>query len=255
MVGIEDGLLATYMLIVVRLSAALVVMPMFGARSIPPQTKIGLALVMGLILLPLQDAVQPADGGALVVGAIQEAVIGAAIGFAVMLIFQGLESAGSLIGVQMGMGLGQIFDPLTGAQSTEFQRFYGVLATLIFFLVNAHHEVLRGMFATFELVPLGTFEASDVDVTTMIQLSAAMFVAAVRIALPVTAAVFVTDLSLAVIARTMPQLNVLVVGMPVKIVVGLLVLVAALPVTTGLMSMTLGAIFEDLSILLAPAQG
>ena len=75
----------------------------------------------------------------------------------------------------------------------------------------------------------------------VIQLSASIFVASVRIALPVMAAVFVTDLSLAVIARTMPQLNVLVVGMPVKIVVGLLVLMAALPITTGLMSATLAA--------------
>ena len=224
MVGIDDALLATYLLIVVRLSAALVVMPMFGARGVPPQTKVGLALLMGLVLLPLQEVVEPSNGGVLFVAAIQEALIGVAIGFAVMLVIQGLESAGSLVGVQMGLGLGQVFDPLTGAESTVFRRFYAVLATLIFFLVDAHHQVIRGLFSTFDLVPLGTFEASDLDLTALIRLSAAMFVAAVRIALPVMAAVFITDLALAVIARTMPQLNVLVVGMPVKIVVGLLVL-------------------------------
>ena len=253
MVGISDPLLATYLLIVVRLSAALVVMPMFGARGIPPQTKVGLALLMGLILLPLQEPVALANNGAMLSAVVQEGLIGVAIGFAVLLVFQGLESAGSLVGVSMGMGLGRVFDPLTGAESTEFRRFYGVLATLIFFLVNAHHEVIRGLFSTFELVPLGTFSAGDEDATVVIQLSASIFVASVRIALPVMAAVFVTDLSLAVIARTMPQLNVLVVGMPVKIVVGLLVLMAALPITTGLMSATLGGIFDDMAALLAPA--
>ena len=80
MVGIDDALLATYLLIVVRLSAALVVMPMFGARGVPPQTKVGLALLMGLVLLPLQEVVEPSNGGVLFVAAIQEALIGVAIG-------------------------------------------------------------------------------------------------------------------------------------------------------------------------------
>ncbi|HJN93691.1 MAG TPA: flagellar biosynthetic protein FliR, partial [Dehalococcoidia bacterium] len=103
---------------------------------------------------------------------------------------------------------------------------------LIFFLVNAHHQVIAGLFGTFDILPLNTFSGDELNITAMIQISAQMFISAVQIALPIVAALFMTDVALAVIARTMPQLNVLIVGMPVKIAVGLLMLMTALPATT-----------------------
>ena len=129
MFGLTEALLASYVLIVVRLSAALVVMPMFGGHQVPPHTKIGLALFLGLIIAPLQGPLLVAAGG--------EAIVGMAIGFAVLLVFQGLEMAGGMIGVQMGMGLGEVLDPISGAASNVLRRFYGVLATLIFFMADA----------------------------------------------------------------------------------------------------------------------
>ncbi len=251
---LTEPLLVTYALIVVRLTTALVVMPMFGARGVPPHTKIGLGLFMGLILVPLQEPIElPPGFGPLLVAATREAIVGLSIGFAVVLVFQGLETAGTLVGLQMGMGLGQVFDPLTGAQSTALRRFYGVLATLVFFLVNAHHQVITGLFTTFELVPLTTFNADDLDTVALVRLSAAIFVVAIQIALPVVAAVFIADLAMAVVARTMPQLNVLIVGLPIKIAIGLFVLVSALPATTEVMNFTFGNIFNDLMTLLGPA--
>lgn len=253
MLGLTEPLLLSYALIVVRLSAALVVMPMFGGPQVPPHTKVGLALFMGLIIVPLQGPVELAPGmGPLAVTAAGEAVVGLAVGFAVVLVFQGLEMAGGLIGLQLGMGLGEVLDPITGAQSTEFRRFYSVLAMLIFFLANAHHAVIRGLFATFDLIPLTMFNAESLSLPALIQLSAALFVVAVRIALPVMGALFVADLGLALVARTMPQLNVLIVGLPIKIGLGLFVLMAALPTTTHLMEFTFGGILDNLALLLTP---
>ncbi len=231
--GLTDPLVVTYALIVVRLSTALVVMPMCGATGVPPHTKIGLALFMGLVLVPLQEPIDlPPGMGPIIAVAIREGLIGFAMGFAVTLVFQSMEVAGSFVGVQMGLGLGQVFDPMTGAGSNELRRFYQVLATLIFFLVNAHHQVIAGLFGTFDILPLNTFSGDELNITAMIQISARMFISAVQIALPIVAALFMTDVALAVIARTMPQLNVLIVGMPVKIAVGLLMLMTALPATT-----------------------
>lgn len=250
---LTEPMLASYVLIVVRLSTALVVMPMFGARGVPPHTKIGLALFMGLILVPMQGPLDLPPGLGVLLGAtIREAIVGLAIGFAVVLIFQGLELAGTLAGLQMGMGLSAVFDPQTGAQSTALRNFYGVLATLVFFMINAHHQVIAGLFASFELVPLDTFTPADLNMTALIQLSAGMFVIAVRIAMPVVAAVFMADLAMAIIARTMPQLNVLIVGLPIKIVIGLFVLAAAIPATTDLMNAAFGTTFNDLMELLTP---
>ena len=254
MFGLTNDLLATFLLVTVRLSTAIVVLPAFGAQGTPPQTKVGLALFMALILTPLAGPVDLPPGLAPVAAAaVREALVGLAIGFAVLLVFQGLEAAGDMMGVQMGLGLGQLLDPLTGAASTEMRRFYAVLAMLIFFLANAHHEVIRGLFLSFELVPLNTFTADSLNLTALLALSAGMFVTGVRIALPVVAAVFLTDVALAVIARTMPQLNVLIVGLPVKIAVGLFVLMAALPLTTQLMHATFGSLLEDMTSLLTPA--
>ena len=254
---LTEPMLLTYVLIVVRLSTALVIMPMFGAVGVPPHTKVSLALFMGLILVPLAPAVELAPGLAPLLAAVAlEALVGFAVGFAVVLVFQGLEAAGGLVGIQMGMGLGEILDPISGAQSNVLRRFYAMLAILIFFMVNAHHQVIVGLFATFDLVPLSSVNAADLDVTALIRLSGSLFIVAVRIALPVLAAVFITDLSLGVMARTRPQLNVLIVGLPVKIVVGLLVLFAALPATTSVMGFAFGNVLSDMTAVLTPsAQG
>ena len=250
---LTEPMLITYVLIVVRLSTALVIMPMFGAVGVPPHTKVGLALFVGLILVPLAPAVELAPGLAPLLAAV---ALEALVGFAVVLVFQGLEAAGGLVGIQMGMGLGEILDPISGAQSNVLRRFYAMLAILIFFMVNAHHQVIVGLFATFDLVPLSSVNAADLDVTALIRLSGSLFIVAVRIALPVLAAVFITDLSLGVMARTMPQLNVLIVGLPVKIVVGLLVLFAALPATTSVMGFAFGNVLSDMTAVLTPsAQG
>ncbi len=245
MFGLTEALLASYVLIVVRLSAALVVMPMFGGHQVPPHTKIGLALFLGLIIAPLQGPLLVAAGG--------EAIVGMAIGFAVLLVFQGLEMAGGMIGVQMGMGLGEVLDPISGAASNVLRRFYGVLATLIFFMADAHHQVIGGLVGSFALIPPTTLSAESLSLPVLLQISAAMFVVAVRIALPVLAALFIADLGLAMVARTMPQLNVLVVGLPLKIGLGLLILIAALPATAQLMHLTFGGVLDALTLLLTPA--
>ncbi len=256
MFGLTEPLLAAYLLIVVRISVALVLMPMFGGQQVPPHTKIGLGLFLGLIVLPLQEAVTlPPGAGPLLLGILRETLVGATIGLAVLLVYQGMTMAADAIGVQMGLGLGQVFDPMTGAASTELRRFYNVLASLLFFLINAHHLVIAGLVATFTLVPLNTFDASTLSADGMIALSAAVFVVALQIAIPVVAALFIADLGMAVVARTMPQLNVLVVGMPVKVTLGMVMIMASLPLTTQIMQFTFGTFLADLSVFLTAPQG
>ena len=254
MFGLTEALLVSYVLIVVRLTTALVLLPMFGGRGVPPHTKIGLGLFMALVIVPLQGPVELDPGlGPLLVAAGREAIVGAALGVAVMLIFQGLEMAGGLAGLQLGMGLGEVLDPVTGAQSNELRRFYGILATLVFFLANAHHEVIQGLVGSFSVVPVATLTADSLSLPGFVQIGAAMFVIAVRITLPIVAAMFIADMGMAVIARTMPQLNVLVVGLPLKIGLGLLILIAALPATVRIMHFALGGVLDDLTVLLTPA--
>lgn len=235
---------ANFLLVLVRISTAIVAMPIFGSRGIPPQAKIGLAVLLSLIVLPLhQGPARPAAEDMLVFAAAvgSEALIGFVIGIAVALVFQALEMGASLIGVQIGFSLGELINPMTGGQSGVMESFYRVLATLVFFSINGHHLAIAGLLHTFEVVPAGTADLTLIAGDRVVPFFIALFGIAVQVALPVTAALLLTDLALGIVERAVPQMNVLVVGLPLKVGVGVFVLAMSLPMLTAFM----GAVFGD----------
>jgi flagellar biosynthetic protein FliR len=246
---------ANFLLILARLSAAVVAAPIFGARGVPPQTKIGLAVLLSLIVLPLQaEPVLTAPGNLLVFASMvgSEVLVGLAIGVAIMLIFQTLEAAGSIVGVQVGFGLGQVVDPLTGAQSGTFEQFYRIVVTLMFFAVNGHYLVIAGLMNTFEVVPPGTADLTLIAGDRVVPFFGALLVVAMRVALPVTGALLLTDLILGLVGRTVPQMNVLIVGFPVKVGVGVLALAASVPLVTTLIGGVFNETLVDVNGFLVP---
>src|SRR5690606_8327824 len=155
-------------------------------------------------------------------------------------VFVSLHMGSHLLGVQMGFGLGAVYDPVTGTQFGALDQFYTVLATLVFFTVNGHHVVIQALAETIYAVPLGTWNPLALTAAGIASLVTGLLVTAVRVAMPVLAALFLTDIGMGFVARTVPQANVLLVGMPLKLGVGLIVLIAALPATATLMPMVLG---------------
>lgn len=243
---------AYFLLILARLTAALVVAPLFGARSVPMQTKIGLAIVLSLIVLPLSS--QNIEGAptdlfsfASALGA--EVILGIAIGVGVLLVFQGLEMAASLVSVQMGFGIGQIFDPMSGQMSGTIEQFYRVVITLVFFAINGHYLVIMGFLRTFEVVAPGDATLSAVAGDRVVPFFSTLLVSSVQIALPVFGALVLTDLAMALVNRTVPQMNALVVGFPVKIGVGLLVMGASMPMMVAFLGATMGRALVDVNSL------
>ena len=235
---------ANFLLVLVRISSAIVAMPIFGARTIPAQAKIGLAVVLSLIALPMhQGPVAPAPENMLVFAAAvgSEALIGFVIGIAVSFVFHALEMGASLIGVQIGFSFGELINPMTGGQSGVMESFYRILATLVFFSINGHHLVIAGLLHTFEVVPAGTADLTLIAGDRAVPFFISLFGVAVRVALPVTAALLLTDLALGIVERAVPQMNVLVVGMPLKVGVGVFVLAMSIPMVTAFM----GAVFGD----------
>lgn len=228
---------ANFLFIFARLSAAVIALPVFGARGVPAPAKIGLAALLSLIVLPLQQNVElsPAAAAAstnvLVFASVlgSEVMIGLAIGVAISLIFAGLEMASSLVGVQMGFGLQGVIDPLSGGQGGVLDPFFQLLVTLTFFAINGHHMVIQGLLHTFEVVPPGAADISLIAGDRVAPFFTALLTVAIRVALPVTGALILTDLAMGLAARTTPQMNVLVVGFPAKIGVGLVVLAASTP--------------------------
>jgi flagellar biosynthetic protein FliR len=229
----------TFFLILIRTSGMLVSAPLLSHKAIPSWTKVGFAVFFALVLVPLKNdhmPVPPEQFGGLADAVISEDLDGLALGLAMNMVFIGLQLASHIIGVQMGFGLGAVLDPITGAEFGTFDQFYTLLVTLVFFSINGHYIVIQTLAETLRAVPPGTFDPFNLQLAGLTSLFAGLTVTAVRIAMPVMAALFLTDLGLGFVARTVPQMQVLVVGAPVKIVVGVLVLAAALPATMTIMN-------------------
>jgi flagellar biosynthetic protein FliR len=246
---------ATFLLILARLSAAVVAAPLLGARGVPPQAKIGLAVFLTLIVLPLQsEPLHTAPPHLLQFAAMvgSEVIVGLAIGIAVGMVFHALEMGASLIGIQMGFGLDAVIDPTSGGTIGSLVQFYRIVVTLVFFAVNGHYLVIQGLLHTFEVVPPGSADLTLIAGDRVVPFFVSLFVVAVRIALPVTGALLLADVAMALVGRTVPQMNVLVVGFPVKIAVGLVVMAAAMPLLTGFMGAVFGRALLDVNGLLGP---
>lgn len=245
---------AHFLLILARLTSAVVASPLFGARSVPPQAKIGFAVLLSLVVLPMQAKPDAISTNMLVFASMigSEVLVGLAIGVAISLVFQTVEMAAAIVSVQAGFGVSAVLDPLTGAQTGMLEQFYRLLVTLLFFAINGHYLVVRSLLHTFEVVPAGHADLSVIAGDRVVPFFSSLFSAAVQIALPAFGALILADIAMAFVGRSVPQLNVLVAGFPVKIGVGLLTLSASMPLVVAFLSTFLGRALVDVNGFLVP---
>lgn len=216
-----------------------------NSTSIPLLFKFGLALSASIVLFPLLNLnVFPVltNLSSFVVGAVGEILLGVIIGMAVNLIFVGLQIAGQLSGYQMGMALAEVIDPADGEQIPLLAQFFQIFAFLIFLTVNAHHWFLRALADSFHLLPPLGFKLSGSVIEQLMHVAGNMFVIAIKVGAPVIAALLLTTIALGLVARTVPQMNVFFVAMPLKIMIGLMFVGFSLPY----LSSFLNAVFRKL---------
>ena len=233
-----------FVLILVRTSSMLVSAPLLSHRGIPSYTKVGFAVVLSLVLVPLTQEhapVPPANFIALGEAVVRETLFGLGLGLAMNIVFMAMSAASHLIGVQVGFGLGGVLNPLTGSESGALDQFFMVLATLVFFTINGHYLVITALSETMVAVPLGSFDPFAITPSGVTTLMAGLTITAVRVAMPVMVALFLADFGMGLVARTVPQMNILMVGLPLKVGVGLVVLLAALPMTMQVMNGVVGS--------------
>ncbi len=226
-----------FALILVRATALMVSAPVLRQRGIPAWTKIGFSILLALVVTPLSKELPAAPDSVfdLIGPMVREAIFGLFLGLAMEMVFIALQMGSQILGLQIGFGLGAVFDPMTGSQFGPFDQFYSVLATLLFFTVNGHHMVIQAFVETVSAVPPGSFDPFSLTGEGIAGLATGLLVTAVRIAMPVLVAVFLADVGMGFVARTAPQANLLVVGAPIKIGIGVLMVMAALPVTVHIM--------------------
>ena len=224
--------LQMFFLIFMRVGAILMTMPILKSKSIPVLFKVGLALAASAVLFPILklDDYQLVSGLApLAIGMLGEILLGITIGLAVSLIFVGLQLAGNLAGYQMGLALARVMDPSANQQIPLLAQFYQMFALLIFLTVNAHHWFLRALAESYQMVPPFGFHFSGSLLNQLMGMAGNMFVIAIQVGAPVIAAMLLTSMAFGLVARTVPQMNVFIVAMPLKIGIGLFFIGVSLP--------------------------
>lgn len=213
----------SFLLTLFRISIILFMLPFFGGKNIPKSVKGALCIVLSWALWPylsLDSALFPAHPFGIAVMLLGEAFIGLVLMLIVRFLFAAVQFGGQIIGFQMGFSMINVVDPLTGQQVVITSHFLYMTTLLTFLALNGHLFLLQGLADSFTLVPPGQLFLTGGLGTGVLNFANQMFVLGVKIAAPVTAAIFLVDLALALVGRAAPQMHVLILGFPIKIAVG-----------------------------------
>jgi len=225
--------LVGFLLALVRTTSWMAVSPPFDTKAIPRLAKLGIACGISIFLAPqVPPEVVSLNQAELAIMIVTQMVTGLALGFLTKLVFTAVQVAGSLIDFLGGFALTQAFDPLLSAQTSIFGRVYALLATTLLFAINGHLMLVKGFMTSFEAVPLGGIEFETFKDLLINNLGMFMF-AAFEIAGPLLAAYFLTEVTLGLLSKAAPQLNIILFGFPLKVLLTILLISAALPLLPG----------------------
>ena len=234
-----------FLLVLARIAGLVLAAPLFGHVALPKRVRIGLAVAFAVALAPGVPALPsgaPTDLLTLAALVGIESALGVMIGLVAQLVFAGIQLGGQIAGISMGFGMASLVDPQTHAQETIVAHWQQLVALLVFLVLDAHHLLLRTLMASFRTAPPGAVALSGEGFRVLVSLAGELFELGARVAAPVVLAILLTNAALGVLARMVPQLNVFVVGFPVNVGVGLMVIGAALPFTLRLLGERFGAL-------------
>jgi flagellar biosynthetic protein FliR len=216
----------------VRVLALFAGLPIFSQRNMPMRVRVGLALFITVAAQPSLPVVPvvPLDSPPLLLMLLaQQLLIGLAMGFAVRVVFAALEFAGELIGLQMGLNFAGFFDPASGSQGTATARFFGSMVAFLFIAINGHLLLINALVQSFHAFPVGTEPFAFLRAVQPQTWGAEIFRIGLWIALPLITMLLFVNLVLGVISRVAPQLSVFAIGFPLTVSIGLIGMVATLP--------------------------
>lgn len=223
---IDLGVVVRFALLLVRPGMLVLVAPALGGSYAPTQIKVATTVLLALVLAPTVAVPAAANDVALTLIIAREVVIGLSLGLAVRSIIAAAELGGHLGGYQIGFSYAATIDPASGVRNSVITSLYGLLALLAFFAVNGHHQILRALVASYEGLPIGGGHVNASILTGVQQILALIFTVGVRLAAPLVLVLLIVELAVGLVSRSAPSLNFMVVGYPVRLVVGLLVLAA-----------------------------
>ncbi|CAM3071711.1 flagellar biosynthetic protein FliR [Sporolactobacillus spathodeae] len=222
-----------FLLILVRVASFMVTMPIFSYRTIPAQVKIGLSVALALLIdVTIFKSQAIPLNAAFVLLVLKEALIGLSMGFVSAILIYAVQFAGSIIDLQMGFAIANTISPENGMTTPITGQLLYMLELLFFLGVDAHHMLLNGLLYSFTVLPLNDLTVNLADghaAAFVARLTAQLFVIALQLAIPIIGCLFLVDMAVGIVARTVPQINVFVVGLPLKIIVGFMLMLIVFP--------------------------
>lgn len=219
-------ILPAFLLVLFRISGLMLTAPLFSSPLLPFQFKALMSVGMSLAVFPIvvSQVAAPVTLGSAVAGLIGELAIGVMIGLGISLVFVGIQVAGQLISQQAGLALGDIFNPMLESQVTVVSEVYFFVAMIVFLAVGGDHALIRALLDSFTTVPLLSLTDAPAFTELMVDLISLSFTIALRVGGPTILALLLAFLTLGFVSRTVPQLNLLSVGFPIKIAVAFLIM-------------------------------
>lgn len=246
--------LQVLLLVMLRTAGMFIVAPIFSYPAIPAQVKIGIILLLAILLTSVLPApvVAPATTLWGLVGLVlKELLVGLLVGTMFAIIFYATQTAGSVVGYQLGLAVANIFDPITSNQTPIIGQFWLLVTMLVFIAIDGHHMMLRAIVDSYTAIPAGEVFANGAVGELMIKYTAYVFIIALKMAAPVMVTVFLVDVVLGIVAKTMPTMNVFFVGFPLKVAVGLITLSITMPVLGYLLKKMTYFLDGELRVVLA----
>ncbi|MBU3159026.1 fused FliR family export protein/FlhB family type III secretion system protein [Clostridium frigoris] len=221
-----------FIMVLLRISAFFMSLPIFFPKSAPAMLKVGFCIVFTYIIMPginYQNVNLITNNATLIIFCVSEVVTGLMLGYLTKFCFYSAQMAGQLMDFQIGFSMMSMFDPISNDNVTLLGNLLYWVSMVMFFVVDGHHMLIRAIIDSFNNVEIGKFILSQQTAMMMVKVFIEFFTLGLKIAIPVILIIIITDLSIGLVSRTVPQLNVMILGMPIKIVIGLACFSLVLP--------------------------
>ena len=240
--GLSEARFETLLLVMIRVTLMLALVPVFSGTQIPISVRIGLGFLLTFVIsqtVPTLPA--PLALGPFVVAIVVQAFIGLVFGFTAFLVFTGIQFAGAILDIQAGFGAVSVLNPTTQQQVTILGEFELAIAYLLYLGTNSHHMLLEGIAGSFSLLPLPGGGMDALLTKSVVTFFSASLFIVLRIAGPIAITLFLTNVTLGLMSRVAPQMNVFSVGLPLQMLVGMTMIIITMP----LLGNVLPAVFAE----------
>lgn len=243
-------------LVFARVSGIFLLTPVFGSTNIPGSLKIGLAGFLTYVALPivtLSDSIFIMNTYQLVYYILLEFFIGLVFGFISLLIFTSIYIAGDLIDRNIGFSIVSVVNPQDETQIPITSNLFYVMSIMVFLMTDLHHILIKAVLHSFKVIPIGYESVNLLLVDKVIEVMKTGFVLGFKMAAPIMITIFATNVLLGVLSRAMPQMNVFIVGMPLKIFIGLITIFLVLPLYFDIFSNIFSIMFDYIKEFISSA--